>query len=282
MKLSVVLEKSFDWEGLLMFRERVMSSFVIVLLMGLGMFLGSYVWIGLVMALILGAVCEYAQMLHPKGYNVPLPLLLGLAVLMVVLQSYNIGIISELGLLIAFVSMVVWLLATQEQFSNFAFGFMGYMMIAWTLSFLVCLEAMEGGWRQPLLAFVIVWATDAGAYCVGMLFGRHKLAPVISPKKSWEGAVGGVLCCLVAVTVYNSLVLDYTWRFVLAAALICSVAGQIGDLLESWLKRWAEVKDSGSLIPGHGGLMDRFDSMTMVAPLLYYLLIIYHSISIYF
>ena len=108
------------------------------------------------------------------------------------------------------------------------------------------------------------------------------MAPVISPKKSWEGAIGGVLCCLLAVSVYNELVLDYTWRFVLAAALICSFFGQIGDLLESWLKRWAGFKDSGHLIPGHGGLMDRFDSLMLVAPLLYYLLIIYHSISIYF
>lgn len=265
-----------------MFLQRVISSFGIVLILGAGMFLGGWVWLGLVTLVAIGAIKEYADMLTGKGYKLPLPLLMGLTFLMVALQSYNIGIISELGLLIAFISMIVWLVTTQDVFANFAFGFVGYMMISWTLSFLLCLESMGDGWHLTLLAFLIVWATDAGAYCVGMLFGRHKMAPVISPKKSWEGAVGGVLCCLLAVIVYNELVLDYTWRFVLATALICSVFGQIGDLLESWLKRWAGVKDSGNLIPGHGGLMDRFDSMMLVAPLLYYLLIIYHSISIYF
>ncbi len=265
-----------------MFRERVFSSIGIVLVLGLGMYVGGLVWVALITLLVWGALKEYADMLMPQGYKVPLPLLMLLAVFMAALQSYNIGIISELALLVAFIAMVVWLVTTQDGFANFAFGFMGYMMIAWTLSFLVCLEAMGEGWRFTLLAFLIVWATDARAYCTGMLFGRHKMAPVISPKKSWEGAVGGVLCCLLAVIVYNSLVLDYTWRFVLSAALVCSIFGQIGDLLESWLKRWAGVKDSGNLIPGHGGLMDRFDSLMMVAPLLYYLLIIYHSINIYF
>lgn len=265
-----------------MFRERVFSSIGIVLVLGLGMYVGGLVWVALITLLVWGALKEYADMLMPQGYKVPLPLLMLLAVFMAALQSYNIGIISEFALLVAFIAMVVWLVTTQDGFANFAFGFMGYMMIAWTLSFLVCLEAMGEGWRFTLLAFLIVWATDAGAYCTGMLFGRHKMAPVISPKKSWEGAVGGVLCCLLAVIVYNSLVLDYTWRFVLSAALVCSIFGQIGDLLESWLKRWAGVKDSGNLIPGHGGLMDRFDSLMMVAPLLYYLLIIYHSINIYF
>ncbi len=177
-----------------MFRERVFSSIGIVLVLGLGMYVGGLVWVALITLLVWGALKEYADMLMPQGYKVPLPLLMLLAVFMAALQSY--------------------------------------MMIAWTLSFLVCLEAMGEGWRFTLLAFLIVWATDAGAYCTGMLFGRHKMAPVISPKKSWEGAVGGVLCCLLAVIVYNSLVLDTfggfgllyfwaNWRFVgvLAEAL---------------------------------------------------------------
>ena len=265
-----------------MFIERVISSLGIVLVLGAGMFLGGWVWLLLVTLVMMGALKEYADMLMTKGYKVPLPLMIILAILMVGMQSYNIGIISELALLIAFISMIVWLVTTQDVFANFAFGFIGYMMIVWTLSFLLCLETMGEGWRLTQFAFLIVLSTDAGAYCVGILFGRHKMAPVISPKKSWEGAIGGVLCCLLAVSIYNELVLDYTWRFVLAAALICSFFGQIGDLLESWLKRWAGFKDSGHLIPGHGGLMDRFDSLMLVAPLLYYLLIIYHSISIYF
>lgn len=265
-----------------MFQERVLSSVAIVALIFTGMFIGGWLWVGLVMLLILGAQKEYADMLRLKGYNVPLPLLSILAVVMVGMQNYNIGIISELALVISFVALIVWLISTQDDFANYAYGLVGYIMLAWALSFLVCLENIYEGWLITLLAFLIVWTTDAGAYCIGMLIGKHKMAPVISPKKSWEGAIGGTLCCLIVVSLYNHFLLQYPWWFVALVALFCSVVGQVGDLLESWLKRWVGVKDSGDLIPGHGGLMDRFDSMVMVAPTLYYLLVLYHSISIYF
>lgn len=265
-----------------MFWERVLSSFVIVALIFGGLYIGGWVWVGLVMLLIMGELKEYADMMKLRGYTVPLPLLSILSVLMVGMQNYNIGIISELALVVSFVAMVVWLISTQDDFANYAYGVVGYMLLAWSLSFLVCLQNMTGGWWITLLAFLIVWATDAGAYCIGMLIGRHKMAPVISPKKSWEGAVGGTLCCVAVVSLYNYLVLNYEWWFIALLAVFCSVAGQVGDLLESWFKRWVGVKDSGDLIPGHGGLMDRFDSMMLVAPILYYLLILYHSIAIYF
>lgn len=265
-----------------MFKERVMSSVVIVLLIFAGMYIGGLAWVGLVTLLVLGALKEYADMMKEKGFSVPLPLLWLLAIIMVALQYYNIGIISELALLVSFVAMVVWLVTTQEEFSSFAYGLVGYIMVAWTLSFLVCLENIYEGWWIAMLAFLIVWTTDAGAYCVGMLIGKHKMAPVISPKKTWEGSVGGILVCLLVVCVYNLLFLHYNTPFMLLTAFLCSIAGQIGDLLESWLKRWVGVKDSGNVIPGHGGLMDRFDSMMLVAPILYYILVLYHSISIYF
>lgn len=265
-----------------MFGERVFSSFLIVALALGGMYIGGWLWVGLVMLLILGGLKEYSDMLKKRGHRVPLPLLSILAVLMVCMQNYNVGISSEFALVISFVAMVVWLISTQDDFANYAYGLVGYMMLAWALSFLVCLQNMADGWLITLLAFLIVWSTDAGAYCIGMLIGRHKMSPVISPKKSWEGAIGGAVCCVLLVSLYNHFLLHYAWWFVALLALFCSIAGQVGDLLESWLKRWVGVKDAGDLIPGHGGLMDRFDSMELVAPVLYYLLILYHSIAIYF
>ena len=104
------------------------------------------------------------------------------------------------------------------------------------------------------------------SYFVGRLIGKHKMAPVISPKKSWEGAVGGLICGVLIVLLYNKLFLDLPVLLVLIIGVVGSVVGQIGDLLESWIKRWAGVKDSGNLIPGHGGILDRFDSMLLVAP----------------
>ena len=147
--------------------------------------------------------------------------------------------------------------------------------------------AMDGVWFA-LLAFIIVWSTDVGAYLIGSVFGKHKLAPRISPKKSWEGAIGGVVFCLLAAFIY-AVFIQNTYRrmsfevlMVMAflVAPIASVLGQAGDLTESALKRWAGVKDSGSLIPGHGGVMDRFDSLMFVAPFLYiiYFLILKESL----
>lgn len=265
-----------------MFRERLISSVVIVAVLFGGMYAGGIVWSVLVAALIFGSLKEYTNIMEGKGYQPPMGLLLALGLFMVIMQSYHIGIISELAILVAFVSLVIWLITTQEQFSSFAFALVGYMMIAWSLSFLICLENIYEGWWITLLAFLITWSTDAGAYCVGMLFGRHQMAPIISPKKSWEGAIGGVVITVLVVSAYNYCFLHYSPLFMMVLALVCSMAAQIGDLQESWLKRWAGVKDSGNLIPGHGGLMDRFDSMMLLAPILYYLLILYHSIEIYF
>ncbi|MCL2817326.1 MAG: phosphatidate cytidylyltransferase [Clostridiales bacterium] len=142
--------------------------------------------------------------------------------------------------------------------------------------------AMDGVWFA-LLAFIIVWSTDVGAYLIGSAFGRHKLAPALSPKKSWEGAVGGVVLCLLAAFIYAVFIkntyprMGFEVLMILAflVAPIASVLGQAGDLTESALKRWAGVKDSGSLIPGHGGVLDRFDSLMFVAPFLYIIYFIY-------
>lgn len=265
-----------------MFKDRVISGALIVALAVVGMYMGGWVWTALVALLILGELKEYSDMMRVQGRRIPFPLLAILAVMMVGLQTYNNGIISEFGLVISFVAMVTWLITTQDDFANFAYGLVGYMMIAWALSFLVCLENMEDAWLLTLAAFLIVWTTDSGAYCVGMLIGKHKMAPVISPKKSWEGAIGGTLICVAALSLYNAYVLHYQAWFVVAMALIGSVAGQVGDLVESWLKRWVGVKDASDLIPGHGGLMDRFDSMALVAPVVYYLVVLYQSITIFF
>ena len=128
------------------------------------------------------------------------------------------------------------------------------------------LAALDGRW--VLMAFVIVWAADVGGYAVGRLFGRHKLAPSISPGKTWEGLAGGIALVLLAglaAAVWLIAAEAYlAWLLLLLAAAVISV---IGDLVESLLKRQAGVKDSGRLLPGHGGLLDRLDSLLAVAPL---------------
>ncbi|MCH7665183.1 MAG: phosphatidate cytidylyltransferase [Acidobacteria bacterium] len=125
--------------------------------------------------------------------------------------------------------------------------------------------------RDPWLVVLLlatVWLTDTGAFLIGSKWGRRKLAPEVSPNKSWEGAWGGLLLGLLAAGVcswWRLGVLEPSWLF---AGLVVSVSGQLGDLFESMFKRSAGVKDSGTLLPGHGGMLDRLDSLIVAAPVL--------------
>jgi len=128
--------------------------------------------------------------------------------------------------------------------------------------------------RVLALAVVIsVWLSDMGAYFIGSLTGRHKMAPHISPKKSWEGFVAGVVGCLaVWLLVPLCPVADITWLQAIAVGLGVAVAAVIGDLAESRMKREAGVKDSGNSLPGHGGFLDRLDSLILVCLVAYWIL----------
>lgn len=119
----------------------------------------------------------------------------------------------------------------------------------------------------PLAMFAFIWANDTGAYCVGSLLGKHKLFPRISPKKSWEGFVGGVVIAVLAgyaFSLFFSYVMGAAWWMLMA--FVVAIAGTFGDLMESMLKRTCGVKDSGNILPGHGGLLDRFDSTLFAVP----------------
>lgn len=121
-----------------------------------------------------------------------------------------------------------------------------------------------------LAVFLLIWSTDTFAYFVGRAVGRRPLAPRVSPKKTWEGTVGGAVGALVVAVVLRLTLLDFlAWPHVLVVAFICGIVSQLGDLAESKMKRAVGVKDSGTLLPGHGGLLDRFDAMILAAPLVY-------------
>jgi phosphatidate cytidylyltransferase len=119
-----------------------------------------------------------------------------------------------------------------------------------------------------VLLFAVIWSGDCAAFYFGRAFGRHRLAPVVSPRKSWEGAVASTLAGLAAAAVWSWLVLDVVRWDLVAVAALAGVVGQIGDLVVSMFKRGAGVKDSGSLLPGHGGMWDRLDSLLFAAPVL--------------
>ena len=152
------------------------------------------------------------------------------------------------------------------------YGLLGVVYIAVGFLAFVGLRLQSPNWQQALLLLFTVWVTDTGAFEIGRRFGKHKMAPTISPNKSWEGAVGGLLVALLIAGGYAVSALGINIMMGLLIVAIGSVAGQIGDLIESKVKRLAGVKDSGSLFPGHGGVLDRFDSILLASPVVYLLL----------
>ncbi len=148
----------------------------------------------------------------------------------------------------------------------------GGILIPYLLSSLVRIMAMGNGRQLILIPFVVAFLSDSGAYFVGCAWGRHKLAPVISPNKSIEGMAGGVAAAVLSMLLYCwiqdlAFNANINYLYAITYGIIGSLAGVMGDLIFSAIKRQAGIKDYGNLIPGHGGVLDRFDSVIIVAPL---------------
>ena len=168
----------------------------------------------------------------------------------------------------------------QHSVAGLSTSVFGIFYVGWLAAHMVLLHGMpESGPGLVTLLLAAVAVTDAGAYLIGSNFGRHKMAPKVSPNKTWEGAAGGFGCALICVMVFYVLGVKFGWRalpqwplarYLYTGAMLSSVA-QIGDLAESCLKRSAGVKDSGMIFPGHGGVLDRGDGFLFAAPVLYYM-----------
>lgn len=163
----------------------------------------------------------------------------------------------------------------SESYNLFCRLVFGIFYIGFLGAHMVLLRFIPEGSSWLIIGTAITACSDTGAYFVGRNFGKHKLCPNISPNKTIEGAVGGVVAGLAAAMVF-ALILrpQFNWIFLIAAAVFLSVIGILGDLTESIVKRGTGTKDSGTLLAGHGGILDRVDSLLFVGPVLYYLLLL--------
>ena len=188
---------------------------------------------------------------------------------------------AVLGVLVFMMTMFaeIMIADTKLPFEKVSFCAIAGLLIPFLLTSFVRIRSIRYGQFFILIPLIIAFISDSGAYFTGCFFGKHKLAPVISPKKTIEGAVGGVLTAVLGLLLYG-LILQLAFGFrvnYIAAVLygvIGSVAGVFGDLCFSAIKRQTGIKDYGKLMPGHGGILDRFDSMVIIAPLVEILMIL--------
>jgi len=197
-----------------------------------------------------------------------------LTILFIIRPHFSSDLYYPIVLVSAFVLPMILLLIRRKEkevVNIWSWGVAGILYVGLLLSYLVDLR-LDGGRNWVFLAILATFGSDTMAYFVGRAFGRHKMAPRISPNKTWEGAAAGVIgaiCISLLFTISWELQLPINyWQAVLLGVLI-SVFGQLGDLLESSLKRYAGVKESGSLMPGHGGLLDRMDSVVFAGVVVY-------------
>ncbi|WP_353196063.1 phosphatidate cytidylyltransferase [Parapedobacter defluvii] len=169
----------------------------------------------------------------------------------------------------------------DKPFAGIAYTFLGIVYVVLPFLSFFSLGFLTGAYdyRLPLGFMLMLWGNDTGAYLVGRFFGRRRLFERISPKKTWEGLVGGILLALVVSLIlarYFPVLSIWEW---VGMALLVSIFGTFGDLVESMLKRSQQVKDSGAILPGHGGLLDRFDGLLLAAPAVFALLKILWSLQ---
>ncbi len=172
----------------------------------------------------------------------------------------------------------------ESPLLNIAVTLLVPFYVALPFSFLHFLAFHHGVYNYELVLgfFILIWANDTGAYLIGVSFGKHKFFPRISPKKTWEGFFGGISFTLLAGWLISAFFIDHlNWYYWLIIALIVSVMGTLGDLVESMLKRSVNLKDSGKILPGHGGVLDRFDAVIFAAPLMVSFLLLLYFLDLY-
>lgn len=261
-----------------MFKVRFLSSIVLMAFMLFFIIYGENYLLFAIAFLSLVGMMEFMRM--AKLHKTPIAVLGYASVFSLYLMHY----LNKTELIVPLI--VVYLLAImlfyvlsfpKYKADQMMYLFFGFFYTALMLSYIYQIRMLDGGEFLVWLVFVSAWGSDVFAYCVGMLIGKHKAFPVLSPKKSWEGCIGGVAGAALVAVIYGA-VLNGAFHQEVSVALFAilgacgSVIAQIGDLAASAMKRNNEVKDYGKLIPGHGGVLDRFDSVIFVAPIIYYLI----------
>ena len=234
----------------------------------------EYIFDGVIAIVAVLAMYEFLDLGRHKGYDIPIPLCI--AIMLIIMAAFILeGLSVEFGMFAALLlipgSYVIGKKALEDSLPSSAIAVLGTTYVGMLSGSLIRLRHdFPEGSKLVYFLLLVVWLGDSGAYYVGKTFGKHKLSPRISPKKTIEGLLGGIAASVItAVVIHFTFFREFPLLHAIIAGVLLSIAGVIGDLAESMWKRSADVKDSGTLLPGHGGFLDRFDSILFTAPILY-------------
>ena len=261
-----------------MFRTRLLSGIVLVILALILIITGEEVLLASTFLISCIGMYELYRVFHIEKSIMAWISYLGVFVFYVNLRLTFV----EDAMTIAMGFMILLMFAYVFTYPKFEAkhimaSFFGFFYVGVMLSYVYQIRSLDNGVYLAFLVFICSWGCDTCAYCVGKLIGKHKMSPKLSPKKSIEGAVGGVVGTALLTALYAyifHLKMGIASQQIILLAVIAAIAGlisMVGDLTASAIKRNYDIKDYGHLIPGHGGIMDRFDSMIITAPIIFYL-----------
>ncbi len=250
---------------------RILSGIVFVVVTAMFTYLGGWAFTAFVATISAISVYELVRLLRWATYNASISAALLSAAAGFIGVRWPEWMILAPALSIVLLASLAWQLrqSPSRKFGDWAASFAGGLYLGWTGGHLAELREIPNGLWWVALALVAVWLADSGAYVFGRLFGRHKLIPRISPGKTWEGYFGGVVVACAGGAVLGALS-PIGLLIGSVAGLLVGAFSVLGDLIESMIKREAHAKDSGSLIPGHGGVFDRIDSLLWAAVIVFY------------
>lgn len=260
--------------------QRYIGALVLVPLMFF-ILLGGYFLKAAIIFLALGGLYEFYKVIKVKGYR-PIELvgyILCIGYYIYIGLGIDLKVVVGVFLLVVFLMMIIPVLNTEINFIDIALTILPWFYVVIFFSFILFIDEMNNGTYLLWLIFISSWSCDTLAYYFGRAFGKHKLIPKVSPKKTIEGSLGGLLGSVIGCTLYGIVIsrygVDIELYHYMAIGVLGGVFGQLGDLVASSIKRYTGVKDYSNLIPGHGGILDRFDSILFVAVVVFYYLSIF-------
>ena len=255
---------------------RMLTGFIMGTIVMLCIIWGDIALLCMLAVMLFAGSKEYVKMLNHKGFYPSLKVIYFTEAILATVVYFKRFDLVAITLTICAMASFMWVLfrGRQPYIANVATTLLGMVYCGWFPLHLIFLRDLscakyDSGLGFVVLMFTSILLTDVGCYYIGTKFGKHKLAPVISPNKTIEGSMGGIFFAILGALVIGYFI-DLQWYLSIFAGIICTIFAQIGDLCESLIKRDAGVKDSGTSLPGHGGFLDRTDSFILTIPIMYY------------